>query len=105
MLNINEIDLLVDKECKSFASEELERFEILDNSNVYEINQDEGFTMLFFKSKVSAVLAYNRLVNFPESRLLWDLSQEQYVIVIKNDWLKALRNQENMKIPSYKASK
>tara|TARA_R110002074_G_scaffold86000_1_gene189991 strand:+ start:230 stop:547 length:318 start_codon:yes stop_codon:yes gene_type:complete len=105
MLNMNEIDFLVDTECKSFASEQLERFEILDNSNVHEINQDEGFTMLFFESKISAVLAYNRLVNFPESRLLWDLSQEQYVIDIKNDWLKALRNQENMKIPSYKASK
>ena len=105
MLNINEIDFLVDAECKSFAIKKLERFEILDNSNVYEINQDKGFTMLFFESKVSAVLAYNRLVNFPESRLLWDLLQEYYVIVIKDDWLKTLRNQEDMKIPHFKASK
>jgi len=105
MLNINEIDFLVDTECKSFWGEQVERFEIIDDSNCFENSIDEGSTMLFFESKTSAVLSYNRLVSLPETRLLWDLSQKQFVIVITNDWLEKARNQDFEKMPNFKASK
>ena len=108
MLNINETDFLVDTECKNLVNEEVplsERFEILDNSSVYQISSFKDFTFLCFKSKTSAVLAYNRLVNLPETRLLWDITLSEYVIAIKDDWLNTLRKQEHMKMPNFKASK
>ena len=108
MLNINEIDFLVDTECKNLVNEEvplIERFKILDNSSVYEISSFENFTFLCFKSKISAVLAYNRLVNLPETRLLWDFTLEEYVIAIQDKWLEEIRKQEHMKMPHFKASK
>tara|TARA_X000001382_G_scaffold39199_2_gene26175 strand:+ start:179 stop:499 length:321 start_codon:yes stop_codon:yes gene_type:complete len=104
MLNMNEIDFLVDLQCKSFWGKQAERFEIIDDSNCFENSIDEGSTMLFFQSKTSAVLSYNRLVSLPETRLLWDLSQEEFVIVITNDWLEKARNQDVEKIPTYKAN-
>ena len=105
MLNINEIDFLVDIECKSFFVDQLSRFVVLDNSNVNEKYNDENSTMLFFESKTSAVLAYNRLVSLPETFLLWDLSDKNYAIVIKNNWLLDIRNQQSIKIPTYLESK
>ena len=108
MLNINEIDFLVDTECKNLVNEKVplsERFELLDNSSVYKISYFTHFTFLCFESKVSAILCYNRFVNLPETRLMYDTKLEQYVIAIQDKWLEEIRKQEHMKAPHFKVMK
>ena len=100
-LTINEIDFLVDIECKSFLQEQTNRFEVMDVSNSLEKSIDENCTMLFFNDKLSAVLSYKKLINAPETFMLWDMQEESYCIVILTEWLTKFRDEGKQKIPTY----
>ena len=108
-LTINEIDFLVDIECKSFLQEQTNRFEVMDVSNNLETSGtkaleksiDENCTMLFFNDRLSAVLSYKKLINAPETFMLWDMQEESYCIVILTEWLTRFRDEGKQKIPTY----
>tara|TARA_R110000772_G_scaffold262593_1_gene381686 strand:- start:786 stop:1097 length:312 start_codon:yes stop_codon:yes gene_type:complete len=92
-LTIDEIDFLVDIECRSFLHEQKNRFEAIDIYNNLEKSNDEKCTMLFFKDKLSAVLSYKNLINAPNISMLWDMEQQSYCIIILTEWLTKFRNE------------
>ena len=100
-LTINEIDFLVDIECKSFIREQANRFEVMDVSNKLEKSIDENCTLLFFNDKLSAVLSYKKLINAPETFMLWDMQEESYCIVILTEWLTKFRDEGKKNAPTY----